>query len=392
MFGLLEFAESYSSNRTARIAKNSIGIYLEWVYGIERTHRHRTPQEYAELDRLSFEYLNSGRDFGADMFRFVTSFVCAPKTMNNHLAFTRSWFDLNDVSIPASKQKLIKKRTPRMVALTEDIPLDIKTIREIYAHSNILTRTMILIQMSGGLRLGEVTGIRLCDINLDTIPSEITIPREISKNGVGRFTFISAEATAMIKEWLKVRDERIRISEIRSTLVPGTDKSNDDRLLPFANSSMTEMFRLALKKAGHQCPDEKTGRSKISPHSFRKFFASQTKTAMPAEMVEILMGHIGYLGGAYGRYPKDQLREAYLAAEYSISLNTPEEILKIRNEMRYKDEKFEAMASEYTRMTQEMKQINNQIKDFHKLYQYIQKVEEDIPHIDISHETRNPKK
>lgn len=56
------------------------------------------------------------------------------------------------------------------------------------------------------------------------------------------------------------------------------------------------------------------------------------KTAMTPDIVELLAGHAGYLTSSYRRYPKDQVRKEYLAAEYAVSLSGPNEQVRANEE------------------------------------------------------------
>ena len=44
---------------------------------------------------------------------------------------------------------------------------------------------------------------------------------------------------------------------------------------------------------------------------FRKFFRSQLAMKCPVDVVEVLMGHQGYLAGSYIRLTRSQIKESY---------------------------------------------------------------------------------
>lgn len=72
----------------------------------------------------------------------------------------------------------------------------------------------------------------------------------------------------------------------------------------------------------------------IHPHQLRKFFRSYLALSMPVEMVEILMGHSGYLTSTCRRIPKKEIVEAYLQNEYRVTIQVPKELKGMESEFR----------------------------------------------------------
>ena len=86
-------------------------------------------------------------------------------------------------------------------------------------------------------------------------------------------------------------------------------------------------------------------------------FHSQLKTAMPAEMVESLMGHEGYLSGAYRRYSVEQLQAEYDKACHLVSLHSAENLPAIKSDLQNQREVMQAVVADNQRMRVEMEEM-----------------------------------
>jgi hypothetical protein len=83
------------------------------------------------------------------------------------------------------------------------------------------------------------------------------------------------------------------------------------------------------------------------------------KTAMSPDMVEFLAGHGGYLPEAYRKYNKQQVKDAYLSAEFAVSLNVPANMTEIKEA---KDRADYAM-SEYLRQSARISTMEKSMAD-----------------------------
>ena len=108
---------------------------------------------------------------------------------------------------------------------------------------------------------------------------------------------------------------------------------DDSRLYPFSITTSEGTWALALSKAGLDERDERTGRLIRPLHSLRAFCSSQLGLGCPQPVVEELLGHEGYLTDAYRRYSRQQLAEAYLAAEQHITILVPAEYKALKSQV-----------------------------------------------------------
>lgn len=358
MQSLIRYANSIDVEKTRSTVRGSIASFLEFIQGIDRAEltlpgstrrRKRTGEEFEILDKYSVEYLESDRDKYTDLvdyLMYLRNQGAAPLSIWGYKSSIYNWFIMNDIEVSAKKERILNRRMPKGKILTKDTPIRLEDIRLAMEHMSMPLRPLILCLMSSGMRIGEALGIRDEDIDWNTKPITIRITDEISKTNSERFVLISSEAGKSLTEWYKIREKWVGEAQKKIKSL-NLRKENDDRVFPMSQMSMGKTLSASLRRAGMYEVDGKTNRSKITFHSFRKFFSSQMKNVMPPEHVELLMGHVGYLSKSYRRYTEDEIRESYLNAEYVISLNSP---IDIKEVMRNKDA-VNALASENTRLS-----------------------------------------
>lgn len=216
--------------------------------------------------------------------------------------------------------------------------MDHETLRIILNHADTKARALILTLASSGMRIGEALQLQTDDVFLNQNPVEIRLRGEYTKTGEQRITFITTEAAMALREWLKVRDSYLDAACNRNKgLVKkgiGNKKERDDtRLFPFSDRVVNQLWENILDKAQLHTVDRGTGRKQLHIHMLRKFFRSQLALLCPVDVVEILMGHSGYLTDAYRRYTKKQLAELYLKGESQLTIQTPKEIKEIEGKL-----------------------------------------------------------
>lgn len=109
------------------------------------------------IDKLSVQYLQETRNNGDDLFKFLQSIKHKPPTTQHKWASViDQLFTINDIEIKRSKTKVMRSKLPRNKVKNRDIKLSQPDIKTIYEHMFLVGRAMMMIQVSGGLRIGEV--------------------------------------------------------------------------------------------------------------------------------------------------------------------------------------------------------------------------------------------
>ena len=171
-------------------------------------------------------------------------------------------------------------------------PDDVKKLLSVIRK--IRDRAMILVLLRTGMRIGELLGTKMREVNLKEKKIEIF---EAQKNRVGRVVFLSDDALVALKKWLKERDpdkDYLFYSQRRNTL---------------AYTSARMMFIKYLEKAGL----EEQG---YTLHCLRHTFASELLNAgMRLECLQQLLGHSSIeMTRRYARLTDNTRREEYFRA------------------------------------------------------------------------------
>ncbi len=367
MLSMLDFVGSCRTRGTRDQYRQAVCLFFECLTGQGYEGRSRPPEHVAQLDAESVTYLSETRDYTRDLIRFA-SFLSsyAPSSQNSHMTTVLLWLDMNDIIIPRSKQKFIRNRLPNNRAITKDHTITHEEIKRWYEHLSRVGRVVLLVQLSSGMRIGEVLALMPGDVDFSTSPVAVHVrgtwsPDGIKepKNGLERYSFLSSESVFALNEWLEYRDEYLRVSCLRSGGRSQKDPA-DPRLIPVVHNTVQSAYINGLKKAGLYAVDSRSRRTTITSHSLRKFFISQMKAAgMTPDIVEMLSGHSGYLSDAYRRYPVDQVGKEYLNAEYAVSLSAPD--MQVRAELESQSEILRSVLIESARNRLELDRRGEQL-------------------------------
>ena len=319
-----EYLALYNTKSTIEHIRVSLKKYFATVYKRPRTGDGRITD--AELDSLAHDYLVSDRDPRRDVESFFNSLNgYSPKSVAANLSLIKGFLGRNGVRFDEYFWKDLKRkrkggRSSR--AATQDEAPTVEQLRAVVTHLPINTRAQALALASSGMRIGESLKLTLADIHLDETPVRVEIRAEITKTGEARTTFLSTEAVQVLEEWLKVKDQYLKTAAGRSHL--HEKKPQDERVFPWSAPVFYRAWENALRKAGFAMRDNNT-KMRIHvhhPHTLRKFFRTRGgQSQVPVDAVEVMMGHEGYLTGAYRKLRDDKkaLAKLYLQMEPFVS-------------------------------------------------------------------------
>lgn len=164
-------------------------------------------------------------------------------------------------------RRKIRLRTPNFLPRAI-APSDVRKI--LAAVKETRDRALVLVLLRTGMRIGEVLGLKMQD--LDVRDKKIRI-YEGEKNSLGRVVYLSDDSLVALRLWLKKRDKS------REYLFYGL---NRDRI---CYSSAWNIFAQYLRQTGLQ-------HKGYSIHSLRHTFASELLNAgMRLECLQLLLGH-----------------------------------------------------------------------------------------------------
>jgi len=295
MLSISEFVALYPKPATRDAYGQACRRYLDCIYSIPAEVRQKT-----DYEALSLCYLQEDRDLLDDLRGFVAwlGATYSPNSSQLYWSGTLVWLAENGRELSIREQKRLASRLPKGGTQTLDSPIDHAFLRQVMPHMNILGRALVLTMASSGTRIGETLRIRVEDLDLDADPPRYSVRGPTAKGGAPRRCYITREAAESLREWLKVRDQYLQSSLRRNAglVRAGTSRpkpGKDDRLFPVGEKTCWELWNRALAAAGLDQRDPVTGRLKRTYHGLRKFYLSQSKLVIPAEIRVALAGHRG---------------------------------------------------------------------------------------------------
>jgi len=262
-----------------------------------------------------------------------------PTSIGTYFAYLKSFLYYKGIKlIPLDvKQNLVFPKHPE----EELYPLSEDDIKKILDFASYKRRGMYLVQLSSGMRIGEMTQLRKKHFDLSKKRITIKIPAAVTKLKRARITFISREAEPYLRKRLK------QISD--DDLVWA---SNDDP--NYAKVNESNRIREYCAKAGLNERYEGNNRHKITTHSFRAFFI--TKLCRHDEnFAKKLAGQKGYLL-QYDRMTEEEKLEKYI--EFEPDLLIFDQAKKNAEIQRLKKEK-----SELQKMNHENKELRVDLEE-----------------------------
>jgi integrase len=313
----------------------------------------------------------AGREWFKDMQSFgVYISKRPPKTIQTYIYGVKSFVEYSlGIEISKKKMKELKNRLPKgKRARTEDGDLTRERFRNILTHCEDKGKALFLFLATSGIRIGEALQIQPYDIDWSSDPVKVRVRGETAKEGDAYYTFVSSEAKDALSEWLKVKDSYLRSAMNKGRGLSKTVKgrgikdANDSRIFPFSMSVANSMWMVAVKKAKLADRDASTNRFKFHIHILRKFFQSQMKYAnVPDDVVEALVGHVGYLDDAYRRYSQQQVAEMYKKGEPYLLVNVPTGIQEIQTKFNSDNEKMKQEIQDLYRKISDSQQLSTQL-------------------------------
>jgi integrase len=243
------------------------------------------------------------------------------------------------VELTYKQQKNLRKKIKRGGPVSREEELSKEMIRQILNVSDLKLKTLILFILSSGVRLGEALALNLEDVKVskDRSYGIVKINAAISKNGVGRVTFINNEAVESLMQWITKRDDYIKhIIKVSRGQFRVTRSSSDKRIFPFNQNAAQRGLNTALKSAGLFEQDGVTSRKTIHYHLLRKYFVTQMNMGgISSKHVEFFVGHLTSLDRTYNVPSQAQLLEIYLKAEPQVRVydESAEEVAEAKKQI-----------------------------------------------------------
>lgn len=255
----------------------------------------------------------------------------SPKSIQQMSGCIRAFLQMNHIDLGKSYWK---GRKITGEALTQDRIPTKSEIRQIMAHLDFVGRAFLYVQISTGLRISEILSLDIKDVDFTKKP--VRIKYYISKIKKHHYTFLTEEASKILKSWIEAKDERMKIfkSAYKFNNTRGDQtfeefyesRPNKDKIFPLAGTHIYNRINEALRKAGLDQRDENTGHHILHPHSIgRKYFKTAVGSVLSEGVADALVGHQGGMNSLKHIYNRHQdvveaLAQDFLKAENVLTL------------------------------------------------------------------------
>jgi integrase len=330
--------------------KTAIWQFVAFTYNLPDTDK-------GHVEERVDQYFSEDRKYHADFKKFIQKKLVDRPPLSARQTFNqiKKFLELCDVTFTARELMVLKNQLPAGGVETQEKDLDTDTIRSLLQHTDIKGKAIILCLASGGMRIGELLQVRTVDVNLDEIPAIMQIRAKnkrqtVDENGdeqiviarnktrKGRYTFISSEAVAAVREWLKIRPAYLKAVQNKANHLNNVRTSKDltdERLFPISDHTVNQLFTDAVAAAfGENELDPNTGRSVRHIHQLRKFFISQLSLVGSEAVADFFAGHKSALSDSYRRYTAKQMEPYYLKGEHLLFIEAPAELREMGNAMK----------------------------------------------------------
>jgi len=252
-----------------------------------------------------------------------------PKSITTRLAAIKGYLRFLGLKIYTEDCKHIIKipkniREPE-VALTKELIL--RVLRNVPPR----LQTVILVLASSGMRIGELVQIRLSDIDFTITPTTIRLPGKITKTRQARETFITAEATNSLKDYLarylqwneNKNNSHLDDLQIFGRGYMGERKIKENPKQPehlAAEGALMKQLKYYMEKIPDLNKTNPNGIRIIHYHALRKFFRTTVGNASGRDFAEALIGHQFYMN-TYYQLNDEKKREMYLDVEPHLTIS-----------------------------------------------------------------------
>lgn len=366
--------DEYIENRLIGRTQSTYKAYLERYFkAINQNPDDYIKQNIEQIETTLISYLRNEKQNKTP-----------PKTIHVIKSAIIGYLTYNNIELQPKTKDQIKYLLKGSETLTLKETPTPEQLKEILQHGDTKSRAIFLVASSSGMRISEILSLTPENIDLDHIPTKIMISGKHTKTGSSRTTFISNEATATLKAWLKERNNWLEkkatakpkhiIYNRKSTVVKLTD---ENRIFPMGYTNARTIWERLITKSGYNQKDPDTNRYKYTIHSLRAYFKSRLLAkGINPKIIDLFAGHRTQLDRAYYNLHETELIETYLSA-------MPE--LQVFGESTDTTELEEKLKGTELDKEEQEKTIINLLRENARLKTALQKVEEEFNLYKINH-------
>jgi len=275
------------------------------------------------------------------------------EAINQYIRVGKDFLNHQGCKIYNEDMKLKFRLPKRVSAYQKGLTRD--AINRVIRFANPKLATIILMACSSGMRIGEITQLKLSDVDLSANPTTITIRGITTKTRETRLTHISSEATNSLKdylakygpqgEYLFLREHELKDSEI-------SDEEKYSRFVVATKHNLENQLERCIKKIP-ELDAKNENQNWIHFHAFRAWFKTQVTDAHQSDFAEALMGHKS-LKLIYYRQNDKARSETYQNIEHSLTIADTEKIDQNYSEMQRDNQELREIVDSLSRQLQNL--------------------------------------
>jgi integrase len=298
-------------------SKNGFRIFLKEKYNCDEIQiKNRIENEELDVYKILNEYVV-----------YLDKKGIKPKTIKQWFTVVKGYLTHLEVEVFTEKCKQ-RVKLPKVLRVKKE-PLTKEILVKLLRNLDAKLATAVLVAISSGMRVGEISALTLADIELNRDPVKINIRAETSKSREDRETYLTHEASEALKDYLKryfgwredstnehLHGIRIfgRTSKIKKNSLKGRLPKLEEqvsgpmilqKILARRISKIPELDRLG-----------RDGRRVIHFHAFREYFYTIVSNVSGSNFAHALMGHHDYLDTYYALSEKQQVKLYQKAMPY----------------------------------------------------------------------------
>jgi integrase len=338
-------------------SRSTVSTYRLSIVNREKSgFRDFLNQKYKIDEYFLFEKIKNEE---MDVYKILNEFVLfldtsqyEPRSIKTRLAATKGYLRHLGIKIYTEDCKH-NIRMPKIVTHREE-PLTKEMLVRLLRNVSPKLQTAILVAVSTGIRIGELVQLEIRDIDFNSLPTKVRIRAETTKTREERETFLTAEATNSLKDYLRrfygwiegEKNESLRTQIIfgRTSLSKWKVRS-DDELKRGAHLASENTLQRMLSNRIEKIPDlsrlNENGRKVIHFHAFRKYFRTTVGNACGRDFAEAIIGH-GFYMDTYYNLSEEERRSLYVKAEPYLTISDFAKIEKTLKGISEKQEELEA--------------------------------------------------
>jgi integrase len=352
----------------------SVRSYYSAIRGRKNGFRKFLDEKY-KMDELQLqEEISNNR---IDIYKVLSDYVIflskneiSPRTVKQWFSGVKGY--LTHIGIEIYNEKCKQRvRLPKIHKIREE-PLTRELIIRVLNVLPFKLRVVFYVAIASGMRIGEIAELYLSDIDFSSNPTKIFIRAETTKTREDRETFLTAEATSALKDYLnryfawKESDSNVNLQNVK---IFGRTSLAKRKIMPKKDEQRgsVDILEQSLNNYLKNIPEfnkrKRNGKRLIHYHALRKFFYTTVSNVAGSNFAHALMGHHSYLDTYYSLSEKDQIK-MYQKCEAQLTMS---DFAKIEEELEKTKEKQVEIEETYVKLAKFLKQKDPSFEKFIEL-------------------------